>query len=168
MSLTELSQVPKRKPQLVKGKKKPQETKVEPQPKKYNAFSAKDSQTIESAYQEILEETERRSAIPPSKRDFSSGSRRGRARSGESIPNTSIEAEEEECEPGTRVPVNEDFLFDVDIENRELAPAYWLGPIYDGTYSIQRISTTSANKMQYGEEAGSMQKAQPCALARRT
>ena len=30
-----------------------------------------------------------------------------------------------------KVPVNEDYLFDVDIENRELAPAYWLGPIYD-------------------------------------
>lgn len=31
----------------------------------------------------------------------------------------------------SRVPVNEDFLFDVDIEKRELAPTYWLGPIYD-------------------------------------
>lgn len=30
-----------------------------------------------------------------------------------------------------RVPVNEDFLFDVDVGKRELAPAYWLGPIYD-------------------------------------
>ena len=30
-----------------------------------------------------------------------------------------------------KVPVNEDFLFDVDIDNRELAPTYWLGPIYD-------------------------------------
>lgn len=30
-----------------------------------------------------------------------------------------------------KVPVNEDFLFDVDVERRELAPAYWLGPIYD-------------------------------------
>ena len=30
-----------------------------------------------------------------------------------------------------KVPVNEDFLFDVDIEARELAPTYWLGPIYD-------------------------------------
>lgn len=29
------------------------------------------------------------------------------------------------------MPVNEDFLFDVDIERRELAPVYWLGPIYD-------------------------------------
>lgn len=27
--------------------------------------------------------------------------------------------------------MNEDFLFDVDIEKRELAPAYWFGPIYD-------------------------------------
>ena len=30
-----------------------------------------------------------------------------------------------------KVPVNEDFLFDVDIDHRELAPTYWLGPIYD-------------------------------------
>ena len=27
--------------------------------------------------------------------------------------------------------MNEDFLFDVDVDKRELAPAYWLGPIYD-------------------------------------
>ena len=27
--------------------------------------------------------------------------------------------------------MNEDYLFDVDIENRELAPAFWLGPIYE-------------------------------------
>ena len=32
----------------------------------------------------------------------------------------------------TRVAVNEDYLFDVDIEERELAPIYWLGPIYEG------------------------------------
>ena len=30
-----------------------------------------------------------------------------------------------------KVPVNEDFLFDVDVEKRELAPTYWLGPIYN-------------------------------------
>lgn len=30
-----------------------------------------------------------------------------------------------------KIPVNEDFLFDVDIQARELAPTYWLGPIYD-------------------------------------
>lgn len=32
--------------------------------------------------------------------------------------------------PSPRVPVNEDYLFDVDIRQRELAPAYWLGPVY--------------------------------------
>jgi hypothetical protein len=31
----------------------------------------------------------------------------------------------------TKVPVNEDFLYDVDIEKRELLPAYWLGPVYE-------------------------------------
>lgn len=40
----------------------------------------------------------------------------------------------------TKVPVNEDFLFDVDIEERELAPAYWPGPVYEvrrGTWFYQ-------------------------------
>jgi hypothetical protein len=42
------------------------------------------------------------------------------------------------------VPVNEDFLFDVDVEERELSPAYWLGPIYEvrrGTWFYQEGST---------------------------
>lgn len=29
------------------------------------------------------------------------------------------------------MPVNEDYLFDVDVNERELGPAYWLGPIYE-------------------------------------
>lgn len=46
--------------------------------------------------------------------------------------NTSInEATASERGGMVKVPVNEDFLFDVDIETRELAPTYWLGPIYD-------------------------------------
>lgn len=43
-----------------------------------------------------------------------------------------------------KVPVNEDYLFDVDIEHRELAPTYWLGPIYDvrrGSWFHQEGST---------------------------
>lgn len=43
-----------------------------------------------------------------------------------------------------KVPVNEDFLFDVDVEKRELAPTYWLGPIYDvrrGSWFYQEGST---------------------------
>lgn len=41
------------------------------------------------------------------------------------------------------MPVNEDFLFDVDIERRELGPVYWLGPIYEtrrGTWFYQEGS----------------------------
>lgn len=46
--------------------------------------------------------------------------------------NTSInEATSSEKGGMIKVPVNEDFLFDVDIDARELAPTYWLGPIYD-------------------------------------
>ena len=43
-----------------------------------------------------------------------------------------------------KVPVNEDYLFDVDVKNRELAPAYWLGPVYDvrrGSWFYQEGST---------------------------
>ena len=43
-----------------------------------------------------------------------------------------------------RVPVHEDFLFDVDIELRELCPVYWLGPIYEvrrGYWFFQEGST---------------------------
>ncbi|KIW62921.1 hypothetical protein PV04_09809 [Phialophora macrospora] len=36
-----------------------------------------------------------------------------------------------ESAAGTKVPVNEDYLYDVDIEKRELLPAYWLGPVYE-------------------------------------
>lgn len=47
--------------------------------------------------------------------------------------NTSINeaGHNEEADRGIKVPVHEDFLFDVDIEKRELSPVYWLGPIYD-------------------------------------
>lgn len=31
----------------------------------------------------------------------------------------------------TKIPVNEDYLYDVHIEKRELQPAYWIGPVYD-------------------------------------
>lgn len=58
--------------------------------------------------------------------------------------NTSIN-ESSNIEKGGRfkVPVNEDFLFDVDIEARELAPTYWLGSIHDvrrGTWFYQEGS----------------------------
>lgn len=61
-------------------------------------------------------------------------------------PNTSIDGEKDVGIRRTvKVPVNEDFLFDVDIERRELAPAYWLGPVYDvrrGTWFFQGQKST--------------------------
>lgn len=42
------------------------------------------------------------------------------------------------------MPVNEDYLFDVDIEKRELGPVYWEGPVYEvkrGTWFYQGIWT---------------------------
>lgn len=66
-----------------------------------------------------------------------------------------------------RVPVNEDFLFDVDIEARELAPVYWLGPVYEGLVQ-QGLPLSSTNLCQYGEEPGSTKIARICALVRRT
>ena len=114
-------QVPKRKPQLIKGKRKPDDKPPQP-PKKWVPFSNNDTRSIESAYQGVLESTEverDRSNSGPT-RTFS-GSRRA----------LTSETENSDTQSGTKVPVNEDFLFDVDIEKRELAPVYWLGPVYD-------------------------------------
>lgn len=90
-------------------------------PKKWVPFSPDDSRSIEDAYQNILENREdyrgRSDKVPHRK---VSGARRSL--------NSDSEVEDE---VGTCVPVNEDYLFDVDIENRELTPVYWLGPVYD-------------------------------------
>ncbi|KAL8805068.1 MAG: hypothetical protein Q9182_002158 [Xanthomendoza sp. 2 TL-2023] len=103
-------------------------------PKKYVAFSARDSRAIESTFRKLAEEED--AAI----RDASQGedienAGLGRARTiattGQT-QNTSLEGEAEtQGRSLSTVPVNEDFLFDVDIDKMELAPAYWFGPIYD-------------------------------------
>jgi hypothetical protein len=113
--------VPKRKPQLIKGKPKSEEKPPQP-PKKWVPFSNNDTRSIETAYQGVLESTEveRERSNSGSNRNFS-GSRRA----------FTSDSEESDTQGGTKVPVNEDFLFDVDIEKRELAPVYWLGPVYD-------------------------------------
>jgi hypothetical protein len=117
--------IPKRKPQFLKGRRKnaedPKDTKPPAQPKKFVAFSSSDSRSIETAYQKLLEQTE----------DSRSSKRYS--------TNFSV---------STKVPVNEDFLFDVDIEHRELAPVYWLGPIYEvrrGTWFAQDGSPCEEN-----------------------
>ncbi|KAJ6015050.1 hypothetical protein N7540_009641 [Penicillium herquei] len=102
---------PKRKATLLEPKKADQ--KPPPPPKKFIPFSLKDSQAIEATYLQ-LSEAEDSKESPQSQSDTTS------------IPK--------------KVPVNEDYLFDVDIEQRELGPAYWMGPIYEvrrGTWFFQ-------------------------------
>ncbi len=45
----------------------------------------------------------------------------------------------------TCVPVNEDFLFDVSIERRELCPVYWHGPVYEGECNSPATSADAAD-----------------------
>ncbi|KAI0473231.1 DDHD domain-containing protein [Xylariaceae sp. FL0804] len=133
--------VPKRKPQFLKSKKEVKSTKPTLPPKKFNAFSKDDARSIENAYQRLLEELESKQGKGPAN---PRSSRQGPAISVEDAPNTSIDSEAKGQQGGLRVPVNEDFLFDVDIEERELAPVYWLGPVYEvrrGTWFYQEGST---------------------------
>jgi hypothetical protein len=108
--------VPKRRPHP--GGKVKEEKPLAP-PKKYAAFSIKDSKAIEAAFQKMIE-TE----------DKSEGAQQQ--------PNKTLD--ESEQSGSIKIPVNEDYLFDVDVETRELAPSYWLGPVYDvrrGTWFYQ-------------------------------
>lgn len=137
-----MRQVPKRKPSFLTTRRtKPngkETAKAQAAPKKFVAFQRSDSRAIEEAYQGLLEEQEngpdglsdpgRQPGIPsdPKLSRDETGSRTA----GDSAP--------------THVPVNEDFLFDVDVLQRELAPVYWLGPVYEvrrGTWFYQEGST---------------------------
>jgi len=109
---------PKRKPTL--SDQRGRSAKPLPLPKKFVPFSVKDSQSIEVAFQKLSEiETEREHIqyTHPTGR----------------VQGSSV-----------KVPVNEDYLFDVDVEKRELGPAYWEGPVYEvrrGTWFFQEGST---------------------------
>lgn len=100
---------PKRKPALLDQKKPDQKP---PPPKKFIAFSPKDSQSIETTFQKLSE-------IEDAQEDHQT---------------------QRKQEVSKKVPVNEDYLFDVDVEQRELSPAYWIGPVYEvrrGTWFFQ-------------------------------
>ncbi|KAI4858890.1 DDHD domain-containing protein [Hypoxylon rubiginosum] len=135
--------VPKRKPNFLKSKGADDEAK-QPPPKKFMSFSKNDSRSIENAYQKLLEDLEDERGKSSVNKQMRSSSQGRRAVSSEGQPNTSIDGETGRQQGGLRVPVNEDFLFDVDIEQRELAPVYWLGPIYEvrrGSWFYQEGST---------------------------
>lgn len=108
-------------------------------PSKFVPFGPRDSRAIEAAFQklsneeDILESTKynRAAAI-----DLMSGGDIGDMGDADS---TSIDALKSQ---NAAVAVNEDYLFDVDIKKRELAPVYWKGPVYDvrrGTWFYQGI-----------------------------
>jgi hypothetical protein len=136
-----LLQIPKRKPKLLKTN--PEDNKPLPAPKKFVTFSAHDSRSIEAAYQKLADEYD-----DPNREIQQKGEEdkdRGLSSASKKI-NTSVnEAGREENAGGKfRIPVHEDFLFDVDIEQRELSPVYWLGPIYEvrrGSWFFQEGST---------------------------
>ncbi|WPH00276.1 Hypothetical protein R9X50_00310000 [Acrodontium crateriforme] len=122
--------VPKRRPNpaAVEGAK---EEKPPGVPKKYAAFSVNDSKAIEAAFQKLVDEdsTERHNPSDSTGRP--------------ETPANSNALQDEQRPRKIKVPVNEDYLFDVDVERRELAPAYWLGPVYDvrrGTWFYQEGS----------------------------
>ncbi|KAL4986855.1 DDHD domain-containing protein [Aspergillus falconensis] len=106
---------PKWKPSFLDQHK--ENSKPLPAPKKFVPFTVKDSQAIEHAFQDLCNaELEREQGHSP---------------------------QMIEDEP-MKVPVNEDYLFDVNISRRELGPAYWIGPVYEvrrGTWFFQEGST---------------------------
>ena len=122
--------VPKRRPNPA-GEKKEEEKKPA-LPKKYAAFSKTDSKAIEAAFQKLGDEEH---AAERGRKELSEGVEGGKSHK---KPSATLK---DSSKPGAvKVPVNEDYLFDVDVEQRELGPAYWLGPVYDvrrGTWFYQ-------------------------------
>lgn len=107
---------PKSKPAFT-GLEKKEPPKPLPPAKKFIPFYIKDSQSIEKAFQQLLQQEAKAAA----------GDTKG----------------SEPAQSTIKVPVNEDYLYDVDVEKRELGPAYWLGPIYEvrrGTWFFQEGS----------------------------
>lgn len=127
--------IPKRKP-LPSGHVPPSSDKPASAPKKWLQFSPGDSRAIEAAFQKLADEAEAAEL-----RQFKGQNILGNH--GQDALEESV-VDSKSKTGRTKVPVNEDFLFDVDIEERELAPAYWPGLVYEvrrGTWFYQDSST---------------------------
>lgn len=112
-------------------------TKSKPKgpPKKFVPFSPRDSDAVENRFQQLVEEQDLRRlrSTPTPLRDSLTPSSSAAATAAHS---PSAEEKRDLHDNGDdddrcKVPVNEDFLFDVNIPKRELSPAYWMGPTYD-------------------------------------
>lgn len=136
--------VPKRRPHPAGENKDEKPTGA---PKKYAAFSKRDSKAIEAAFQKVLEKEDSEEASKMQQQRGDAPHARPEAK-----PSKSLKAEDK---PGNiRVPVNEDYLFDVDVEERELAPAYWLGPVRNVKPAVL-IKLTRYRSMTCDEASGS-------------
>ncbi|KAK3657500.1 hypothetical protein LTR56_002274 [Elasticomyces elasticus] len=132
--------VPKRRP--IPGSGEAKEEKPAAQPKKYSAFSVNDSKAIETAFQKLVESEHdgEHTSLDQPQGDISLQGSGGATHRSDGKPNISLKDDVKTV----KVPVNEDYLFDVDVKHRELAPAYWLGPVYDvrrGTWFYQDGAT---------------------------
>ncbi|KAF2147254.1 uncharacterized protein K452DRAFT_4209 [Aplosporella prunicola CBS 121167] len=137
--------IPKRKA-LPFGGNAPTPEKL-PVPKKWITFSPGDSRALEATFQKLSDEAE---ATERQKQHHQGGDLGDTKKPEEALPHWRLKERHVRWERKDRmlkahVPVNEDFLFDVDVEERELLPAYWQGPIYEvrrGTWFYQDSATS--------------------------
>jgi hypothetical protein len=118
--------VPKRKPFTLTPPDPSQPAVIA---KKYIPFSEADSRSVETVFQKLADQED----VTGPSRLLHDADIRGNG-DPSNIENQDIGHRKDKdgniLSP-VKVPVNEDYLFDVQIEARELIPAYWLGPIYD-------------------------------------
>lgn len=114
-------------------------------PQKYIPFGRKDSNAIEAAYLRLAEDEVAVEAAKLAADSFGADTegdmglrseihQEKRRKLGEDLLTSASEDDK------YKIPVNEDYLFDVDLKKRELAPVYWRGPSYDirrGTWFFQ-------------------------------
>ncbi|KAK6520910.1 hypothetical protein TWF506_001151 [Arthrobotrys conoides] len=110
---------PKRKP----FQKEPDLKNPPKPPVKFVPFGEQDSKRIEAAFLELSEKDDAKTAREAEKPWMS----RRKDSDDEDDKETSAKVAEDE---EVTVMVNEDYLFDVHIRARELASAYWEGPVY--------------------------------------
>lgn len=142
--------VPKRRPTPIEVPSKSIE-KPQPAPRKYAPFSKTDSKAIEAAFRKLAEEEDAAEQPKYDDEDDPSVNSTSPPATLDPMPNASFEQDKKHSKPDSiKVPVNEDYLFDVDIEQRELGPAYWLGPIYEvrrGTWFYQGKPLTCSSRL---------------------
>jgi hypothetical protein len=102
------------------------------------AFSEHDSKRIEALFQKLSDEYDDPTKEPRTKGedDVSGGQSPLNLERGTRTGSVEEAGVDGRASGSARVPVHEDFLFEVDVFQRELSPVYWMGAVF----SIQRGS----------------------------